>query len=149
MVAIRQASPGDCAALAALVQRYWALEGIDGFSRESTMKLLGTFLSHPQYGCCWVAGDSGRLCGYLLASYMFSLEHGGLMAEIDELYVLDDERSQGTGAALVQELVSDLKRSSFVRVQLQLGIGNDRGARFYSAHGFKPRSGYQLWDRGL
>jgi hypothetical protein len=32
-----------------------------------------------------VAEQDGQLVGYLLAVYLFSLERGGLMAEIDEL----------------------------------------------------------------
>ena len=61
-----------------------------------------TFLSQPQLAvACWVAEEGGRLVGYLLAVYLFSLEHGGMMAEIDEFFVLNEKRSLHIGTALL------------------------------------------------
>jgi len=39
--------------------------------------------------------------GYLLAVFTFSLEFGGICAEIDELFVLPRHRDLGAGAALL------------------------------------------------
>jgi GNAT superfamily N-acetyltransferase len=48
----------------------------------------------------WIAMAADRPVGYLLAVYVFSLEHLGLTAEIDEFYVLPEQRGGGVGAAL-------------------------------------------------
>src|SRR3981189_777167 len=97
---IRLATVADIAEMAALVERYWEFESIGGFDRPRVEPLLGDLRAAPERGACWVAEADGRLCGYLLAVFMFSLEHGGLMAEIDELFVAPDMRSAGVGSRL-------------------------------------------------
>src|SRR6202049_1470206 len=98
---IRPATTADIAGLAPLVQSYWQFEAIAGFDRARIETMLRTLLTAPQSGACWVAESQGRLCGYLLAVFMFSLEHGGSMAEIDEVFVSREMRSHGLGSLLV------------------------------------------------
>jgi GNAT superfamily N-acetyltransferase len=139
----------DVTGVASLVQRYWEFESIDGFDGPRIEALLSGLLSRPQRGACWVAESEGRLQGYLLASFMFSLEHGGLMAEIDEVFVTQDMRSTGLGSLLVAQAERELARRGLVRLQLQLGVGNDRARAFYERRGFRRRAGYELLDKPL
>ncbi|MEP6546218.1 MAG: GNAT family N-acetyltransferase [Gammaproteobacteria bacterium] len=146
---IRLASTADVAAVAALVERYWEYESIDGFKRLGIETLLAQLLAEPQRGACWVADADGRLCGYLLAVFMFSLEHGGLMAELDEVFVSDECRCAGLGSLLVTRAERDLAERGMVRLQLQLGVHNERARRFYERYGFRRRAGYELLDKAL
>jgi len=146
---IRLAAVGDIAAVATLTERYWAFESIGGFDRARIETLLSSLLSEPQYGACWVAEADGRLCGYLLAVFMFSLEHGGMMAEIDEVFVLQEMRSAGIGSFLVAQAECDLARRGLMRLQLKLGVVNHGARRFYERHGFRRRAGYELFDKPL
>jgi GNAT superfamily N-acetyltransferase len=139
----------DVAGVAALAKRYWDFESIDGFDAPRIVALLSDLLSQPERGACWVAETDGRLCGYLLAVFMFSLEHGGLMAEIDEVFVSEDMRSTGLGSLLVARAERELAERGLVRLQLQLGVGNDRARLFYERHGFRRRAGYELLDKPL
>ena len=146
---IRLATVGDVAGLAALVKRYWEFESIGGFDRQRVETLLGDVLAAPERGACWVAEADGRLCGYLLAVFIFSLEHGGLMAEIDEIFVSPHMRSAGVGALMVAIAERDLAARGLKRLQLQLGIDNHGARRFYERHGFIRRAGYELLDKPL
>jgi GNAT superfamily N-acetyltransferase len=146
---VRFAALADISEIASLVERYWEFESIGGFDRRRIETLLGRLLSEPQLGMCWVAEAEGRLCGYLLAVFMLSLEHGGLMAEIDEVFVCPEMRSAGIGALLVGRAERDLAQRGLVRLQLQLGVDNGRARLFYERHGFEPRSGYMLLDKPL
>jgi len=139
----------DVAGVAALAERYWDFESIGGFDGPRIIALLNDLLSQPERGACWVAETDGRLCGYLLAVFMFSLEHGGLMAEIDEVFVTPDMRSAGLGSLLVAQAERELAERGLVRLQLQLGVGNDRARLFYERHGFRRRAGYELLDKPL
>jgi GNAT superfamily N-acetyltransferase len=145
----RLAGSQDIADLASMVERYWEFESIAGFDRRRIETLLGNLLAQPDRGVCWVAEADGRLCGYLLAVFMFSLEHGGMMAEIDELFVSGDMRSQGAGSRLVARAERDLAARGLVRLQLQLGADNERARLFYGRHGFRPREGYELLDKAI
>ncbi len=81
------------------------------------------------------------MCGYLTVVLVMSVEHGGLMGEIDEFFVLPEERSRGTGARLLAAAEETLARRGCVRLQLQLGTANTRGRAFYQRHGYDRRSG--------
>ncbi len=146
---VRLATMGDVAGVASLVERYWEFESIGGFDRSRIETLLVRLLSEPQSGACWVAESEGRLCGYLLAVFMFSLEHGGCMAEIDEVFVSQETRSAGTGSLLLAHAEQDLAQRGLVSLQLQLGINNDRARKFYERHSFCRRAGYELLDKPL
>jgi GNAT superfamily N-acetyltransferase len=140
---------GDIAGITLLVQRYWEFESIEDFDAPRIVALLSGLLSQPERGACWVAEAEGQLRGYLLASFMFSLEHGGLMAEIDEVFVTQELRSGGLGSQLVAQAERELAQQGLVRLQLQLGVGNERARAFYERRGFRRRAGYELLDKPL
>jgi GNAT superfamily N-acetyltransferase len=139
----------DIAGVAALAERYWEFESIGGFDGPRITALLTGLLSQPERGACWVAEAQGRLCGYLLAVFMFSLEHGGLMAEIDEVFVAPEMRSSGVGSLLVARAEQEMAERGLVRLQLQLGVDNHRARLFYERHGFRRRAGFELLDKPL
>jgi len=146
---IRLARDSDVGAIAALVKQYWEFERIDGFDHSRVARLLTDLVRQPERGYCWVADGEGKIKGYLLAVTMFSLEHGGAMAEIDELFVGPGERSVGIGSALLRQAEHDLTAAGLVRLQLQLGVTNPRAKLFYARHGFQARGGYRLMDKSL
>jgi ribosomal protein S18 acetylase RimI-like enzyme len=146
---IRLATSSDMADLALLVEHYWEFESIPGFDRTRIEAALIALSSRPEHGAIWVAQSHGKLCAYLIAVYMLSLEHGGVMGEIDELYVCPEMRSQGVGSLLVTAAQGDMAARGLVRLQLQLGVGNLRGRAFYERHGFHRRAGYELLDKPL
>jgi GNAT superfamily N-acetyltransferase len=146
---IRVITAADIPRLTELVKAYWAFERIADFNASRIEALLADLLAHPERGTCWVADDGAELSGYLLAVYMFSLEHGGMMAEIDELFVLPHHRSSGTGTALLTAAEQFMKARALVRVQLQLGTDNELARQFYVRHGYEPRAGFNLFDKGI
>lgn len=146
---VRSASLGDIPQLLALVRRYWEFERIAGFEALRIEMLLQRLLSEPRLGAAWIAEDSGRLVGYLVAVTVLSLEHGGVMAEIDELFVLPQARSRGVGAQLLASAEATLAARGCVRLQLQLGADNSAARAFYVHRGYAPRAGYGLLDKEL
>ena len=146
---VRAACIEDVPALARLVEQYWSFEGIDGFDLDRVQHLLRDALSVNDRVLCWLAECEGEIGGYLLAVLVFSLEHGGMMAEIDEFFVSPAFRKRGSGAALLQQAESVLRESGVQRLQLQLGAGNARARDFYAAREYAARSGFDLWDKAL
>ena len=147
---IRPARPRDIPQLLTLIRRYWDFEGIKGFSALRIELVLKELLTgQAARGAIWVADTQGVLTGYLIVVLVMSVEHQGLMGEIDELFVLPETRSQGTGARLVAAAQAALVRRGCVRLQLQLASGNVRARAFYERLGFARRAGYELLDRPL
>lgn len=146
---IRLARPEDVRALAQLVEQYWSFEGIGGFDLERVESLLRDALSAHDRAACWLAECEGEVGGYLLAVLVFSLEHAGTMAEIDELFVAPAFRKRGAGGALLRQAEATFQERGVHRLQLQLSPCNARARDFYAARGYGPRSGFDLWDKAL
>jgi ribosomal protein S18 acetylase RimI-like enzyme len=136
-------------ALMNLVEQYWQFENLPGFDAHRAEHLLRAALFADDRARCGMAEQAGEVGGYLLAVLVFSLEHGGRMAEIDELFVTPAFRGRGVGDALLREAEKALQESGVTRLQLQLGSGNARARDFYTARGYGRRSGFDLWDKAL
>ena len=97
----------------------------------------------------WVAESRGVLQGYLIVVLVMSIEHRGLMGEIDEFFVQPQVRSRGVGARLLAAAEAALIRRGCVRLQLQVATGNASAREFYLQRGYGARAGYQLLDKPL
>lgn len=106
-------------------------------------------LSEPGLGAGWLAVSEAVPVGYLLAVYVFSLEHLGLTAEIDEFYVVPSQRGRGVGAELLKTAEGEFVRMGCTNVSLQLSKNNGLARSFYHRHGYAERSGYELLDKML
>ena len=147
---VRAASPADIPQLLALVRRYWDFEGIAGFEALRIELVLQELLAPPgMRGAVWVAVQAGQLHGYLIVVLVMSVEHQGLMGEIDEFFVLPEARSRGIGAQLLAQAESALAARGCVRLQLQLHKTNQAARDFYARRGYAPRADYELLDRAL
>ncbi|GAC1458333.1 MAG: hypothetical protein PVS2B3_02560 [Steroidobacteraceae bacterium] len=145
----RPAVLADIPQLLVLIRHYWDFEEIAGFNALRLEPLLRQLLGTPALGAAWVAEAGARLVGYAIVVQVLSIEHQGLMGEIDEFFVLPEARSLGAGTALVAALEKTLAAQGCVRLQLQLGIDNSRARAFYQRQGFAGRNGYQLLDKPL
>ena len=149
MVAVRQAAAGDVQALIPLVENYWKFEGISGFDSNRIAAHIGRLLSEPRLGAGWIATSNGSVVGYLLAVYVFSLEHLGITAEIDEFFVLSAHRGRGIGAELLKAAECEFRRVGCTNVSLQLSLRNNSARDFYRRYGYAERSAYEIMDRML
>jgi GNAT superfamily N-acetyltransferase len=149
MARIRQATTSDVPALLPLVAEYWSFEAISGFEPQRVTVQLKRLLSEPALGAGWIAVVEGAAVGYLLAVYVFSLEHLGVTAEIDEFFVSSSQRSQGVGAELLKTAEAEFRRTGCTNVSLQLSRNNDAARAFYHRHGYAERAGYELLDKML
>jgi GNAT superfamily N-acetyltransferase len=146
---IRAAAQGDVPQLLTLVRRYWEFEGIAGFSALRVELILKKLLAEPATGFIWVADENGTLAAYLIVVLVLSVEHAGLMGEIDEFFVLPEARGHGTGSRLLDAAEAALLQRGAVRLQLQLGTGNEAARGFYGRRGYRARAGYELIDKSL
>ena len=149
MIEISQATADDIATLLPLIAEYWRFENIAGFDPDRVAAQLTQLLSMPQRGVGWLASSDGIVAGYLLAVYVFSLEHLGLTAEIDELFVLPAQRGRGAGARLLRAAEAEFLRAGCTSVSLQLSRHNEAARGFYRRHAYNERNGYELLDKML
>jgi ribosomal protein S18 acetylase RimI-like enzyme len=146
---IRPITDADVPALVPLVEQYWIFEDIAHFDAGRVANELSRACADPRLASGWIARVRGQPAGYLLAVYVFSLEHLGLTAEIDEFFVLPSARGRGIGDELLRLAEAEFVRRGCTNVALQLGRGNERARAFYRAHGYEDRAGFELLDKTL
>jgi GNAT superfamily N-acetyltransferase len=86
--------------------------------------------------------------GVAYVSYIWALEHGGLSAWLEELYVVPAERDRGLGTALLAAVIARCRAAGCAALDLEITEDHARAARLYARHGFAalPRA---RWVRRL
>src|SRR5687768_12005176 len=148
-VQIQPATPDDIETLLPMIEQYWRFENIEGFDTGRVRALLSRVLEDGSLGRAWLARVYGEPAGYLLAVYVFSLEHQGLTAEIDEFYVIPQHRDLGIGASMLAAAEAQFRIEGCTNVSLQLGRSNEAARNFYRQHGFEERAGFELVSKML
>lgn len=64
--------------------------------------------------------------------------YDGLVALLDELYVVPGRRGQGIGSAVVDHLLATLRARGVDLVEINVDEGDVDAQRFYVRHGFSP-----------
>jgi GNAT superfamily N-acetyltransferase len=146
---IRPARSTDAAVLIPLVGQYWRYEAIEGFDPARVATLLERVLSDAKLGHAWLALVDDAPAGYLLAVYVFSLEHQGLTAEIDELFVLQQYRGLGLGKRMLATAEETFRSGGCTNVSLQIGRDNVAARAFYRGRGYFDRAGFELVGKTL
>jgi GNAT superfamily N-acetyltransferase len=84
----------------------------------------------------------GRLDGATVAvaylNFQWSLEHGGLSAWLEELFVLPEHRGKGIGRRLLLAACTHAAERGCAAVDLEVEEAHPRAARLYERAGFAP-----------
>jgi GNAT superfamily N-acetyltransferase len=132
-----------------MIEQYWRFENIEGFDVGRMRGIVTRLLEDASLGRVWIATVYGEPAGYLLAVYVFSLEHQGLTAEIDEFFVLPPHRGLGLGQQMLATAEAQFRIEGCTNVSLQLGRRNEAARKFYRRHGFQDRAGYEFVSKPL
>jgi GNAT superfamily N-acetyltransferase len=78
----------------------------------------------------------GELVGVAVISFLWTLEHGGPAAWLDEVYVLPSRRGQGIGRKLVEAAMQVARDSGCIALDLEVDSGHEAAERLYERMGF-------------
>jgi GNAT superfamily N-acetyltransferase len=110
--------------------------GAERVTAEGILATLERFRGQPGRGRAVVAEAGGRAVGYALLVPFWSNGLGGLVCEVDELYVRPAHRSEGIGSALF-EAVDAARFGAFAAIALGVSDGNGGARRLYERLGFR------------
>ena len=92
----------------------------------------------PARGAFLLALLDGRVVGLAYLSYQWTLEHGGKIAWLEELFIERDVRSRGFGERLLEAALEHAKGAGCRAVDLEVENGHPRAANLYQRAGFVP-----------
>ncbi len=119
---------------------------LDAAQREAAILPL---LEGVPFGAIWLIGPRKAPVGYIVVSFGWSVEFGGMDGIIDELYVRPTVRKRGIGSEALSLLSKALKEAGVRALHLEAQQGDETIARFYGRARFIRRDGYALMSRVL
>jgi len=80
---------------------------------------------------------SGELVGVAVISFLWTLEHGGPAAWLDEVYVEPTRRGAGIGRKLVEAAMQVARDNGCIALDLEVDAGHEAAERLYERMGFR------------
>ena len=138
---VRGATHEDTAAIAAGIEQLLVELGGRRPPRAELEVEIEAALDDPGIGATIVAEAAGEIVGVLSASWQRALHVPGRYATIQDLWVDPERRSDGVGAALVDEL-ADLCQAQGV-ARIEVGLPRESFDAIRATEAFYERNGFE------
>src|SRR5688500_4243518 len=139
---IERADLADIPALVELMGRFYA-ESSYALDREWAAASFAQLLRDEARGAVWMARRGTEPAGHVVLTLKHSMEFGGLVGVIDDLFVRPEFRRQGVGSALLSALLGASRKLSVAAIHVEVGPGNIAALRLYQALGLRGQTDRQ------
>ncbi|MGI9369572.1 MAG: GNAT family N-acetyltransferase [Ruegeria sp.] len=146
--ALRLARPDDLDRLTTLVAAFHAEEGIEQENDNRRAALLPLLEGIP-HGCVYLIGPTRAPLGYVIISFGWSVEFGGMDGFVDEIYIRPAVRGRGIATEVLTELPKALAEAGLTALHLEVDHHNKAAQRLYQRTGFVARDSNMLMSRKL
>jgi ribosomal protein S18 acetylase RimI-like enzyme len=148
MQEIREAGPGDVAALVGLMRDFYAESGF-GLAGARAAATFEHLLARPEFGRIWLIERAGRAAGYIVVAFVFAIEHGGLTAVVDDFYVRPEARGEGLGSAALSAVRRACEDLGLRAMRVEVGEHNVPAQAVYRGAGFELLPGHRVMQLAL
>lgn len=139
-------NPEHLEKLLAMVTAFHAEAGII-LSDEARLAGVAPILEGIPHGVAYLIGPPRSPIGYIIVTFGWSLEFGGMDGFIDELYIRPGVRGRGVASETLQKLPKALGDAGLVALHLEVNTENETARRLYTRVGFAARENYHLMTR--
>lgn len=148
MTALTLAKPEDIDRVMKLVADFHAGEGIEQEEATRRAALLPLLEGSP-HGAVYLVGPARAPIGYVIVSFGWSVEMGGLDGFLDEIYIRPAVRGRGLGTEVLQNLPKALSGAGLRALHLEVDRENAKARKLYEKLHFQPRERYMLMTRSF
>ena len=145
---LRLARPDDLDRLMSLVAAFHTEAGIAQDSDKRRDALLPLLQGIP-HGCVYLIGPSRAPLGYLILTFGWSVEFGGMDAFVDEIYIRPAIRGRGIATEVLLDLPKALAGAGLTALHLEVDRTNEAAQKLYLRTGFEARERYMLMSKKL
>ncbi|GGH19555.1 Ribosomal protein S18 acetylase RimI [Cribrihabitans marinus] len=146
--ALRLARPEDLDRVTALVEAFHAETGL-AQTDEERRAAVAPLLDGIPHGCVYLIGPARAPLGYVVITFGWSVEFGGMDAFVDEIYIRPAIRRRGIAGEVLTELPKALARGGIKALHLEVDGDDTSAQRLYQRAGFQGRDRYMLMSRKL
>lgn len=136
---VRSATPDDVSLIFSFIQKKSEFDrnigAFSGVLQVSEDKIRKTLFGVTPFSYVLFSESSGHEVGFALYGFRYSSFAGQPSIWLDDLYVDDEMRSQGAGAALMVQLAQIAKENDCTHLAWNADARNTRGLRFYNRLG--------------
>ncbi|HEY2341841.1 MAG TPA: GNAT family N-acetyltransferase [Chthoniobacteraceae bacterium] len=115
-------------------------------SPDGIRQILRGLAADERDGFIVLAVGGNEIVGFAYVAALASLEYGGRIGWLEELYVSAAWRNGGIGRRLLDAAISRARELNWKAVELEVVAGHERAARLYERVGFRKidRARYAL-----
>jgi ribosomal protein S18 acetylase RimI-like enzyme len=135
-VQLKRCTEADIDELNQWAQCYYSEDHIEFEPQRFNAALRGAMASDR--GAAFWLYAHGKHAGYAIVLDGWSVEYGGLAAELDELYVAPEFRGRGVASAALEALKAHCKTRGVVIFSMETTPDNARAQALYQKRGFAP-----------
>ena len=118
-------------------------------SPEARAAGLHPLLDGIPHGAAYLIGPPRAPIGYVVVTFGWSIEFGGMDGFIDEIFIRPGVRGRGIATEVLLALPRALADAGVKALHLEVGTENAVAQRLYGRAGFRLREGYHLMTRLL
>jgi ribosomal protein S18 acetylase RimI-like enzyme len=146
--ALSLARPDDLDRLLPLVAAFHDEAGIVQTDSTRRAALLPMLEGSP-HGVTYLIGPGRAPIGYIVISFGWSVEFGGLDGYVDEFYIRPGVRGRGIGSEVMVSLPKALAGAGLKALHLEVRRDNEKVRALYRKLRFEPRDAYSLMTCAL
>ncbi|WP_170399526.1 GNAT family N-acetyltransferase [Ruegeria arenilitoris] len=146
--ALKLARPEDLDRLMGLVTAFHTEAGIQQ-DIDQTRNALAPLLEGIPHGCIYLIGPGRAPLGYIVLTFGWSVEFGGMDGFVDEIYIRPAVRGRGIATEVLLDLPKALAGAGLTALHLEVDRTNEATQKLYLRTGFRPRERYMLMSRKL
>lgn len=126
-----------------LMREFYSLEHLN-FQEEAARQALQQILSDRRFGLVHLIEVEGKVAGYLVLTFSFSLEFHGQNAFVDELYLRESYQGQGIGKKALNFVEKLCKQEGIKAMRLEVERHNERAQAVYRKTGYRDHDRYLM-----
>jgi GNAT superfamily N-acetyltransferase len=139
---VREAGREDVPALLDMMEEFYAESGYV-LDRSPARDSFETLIGEPRLGRVWLVEEGGLAVGYLVVTFVFAMEHGGMTAVVDDFFVRPAWRGRGRGTEALARVRRGCAALGMRAMRVEVGRDNAAAQAVYG------RNGFVTVDRGL
>ncbi len=140
---IRRATGKDLPVLVSLMEEFYREAGFE-LDHELATAAFEELLSRDGLGCAWIIRDEELDVGHLVLTLRFAMEHAGMVACVDDLFVRPAHRNRGLSTAALRRAREFCETSGVRAMTVEVAPGNGPAQTVCRRMGFVETSDRQL-----
>lgn len=137
MPPLREARREDVPVLVQMMAGFYAESGYV-LRRSRATEAFAALLEGPHLGRIWLVAHGPGVAGYVVVTFSFAMEYGGVIGIVDDFYVRPERRGEGLGTAALAAVRRACAGLGLRALRVEVGGDNAVAQAVYRSAGFEP-----------